>query len=120
MNIGIRFEEETATTERYNRMAAIDPMCLNPISNQVTNPFTGQKAWNLYGGYVFAGNGPDSLGRKAIRDIEFKPSPRIGFAYSLNEKTVIRTGYGLFYGVPYRRRDPRSSPAQHSRPPRRG
>ena len=27
MNIGFRFEEETATTERYNRMAAIDPMC---------------------------------------------------------------------------------------------
>ena len=43
MNIGFRLEEETATTERYNQMAAIDPYVLNPISNQVTNPFTGQK-----------------------------------------------------------------------------
>ena len=49
----------------------------------MTNPFTGQKPWNLYGGYVFAGNGPDSLGRRAIRGIEIKPSPRMGFAYSL-------------------------------------
>jgi len=101
MNIGIRFEQETAANERYNRMAAIDPSVKNPISSQVTNPFTGQNGWDLYGGYVFAGNGPDSLGRNAIRGTEFKPSPRIGFAYSLNEKTVIRTSYGLLYGVPF-------------------
>ena len=37
----------------------------------------------------------------AIRSIEVKPNPRIGIAYSLNDKTVIRTGYGIFYGVPY-------------------
>ena len=86
INIGFRLEEETATTERYNQMAAIDPGVKNPISSQVTNPFTGQKPWNLYGGYVFAGNGPGSLGRKAIRDIEFKPSPRIGVAYSLERE----------------------------------
>jgi len=101
MNVGFRLEEETAATERYNRMAAINPYVLNPISSQVTNPFTGQTPWNLYGGYVFAGNGQDSLGSKAIRGIELKPSPRLGLAYSLNDKTVIRTGYGLYYGVPY-------------------
>ena len=60
INVGFRLEEETATTERYNQMAAIDPYVLNPISNLVTNPFNGQKPWNLYGGYVFAGNGPGS------------------------------------------------------------
>ncbi len=26
-------------------------------------------------------------------------APRIGFAYSVNPKTVVRTGYGLFYGA---------------------
>lgn len=101
MNVGIRFEQETGTTERYNRMAAIDPYVLNPISSQVTNPLTGQKPWNLYGGYVFAGGGPDSLGRHSIRPIEIKPSPRIGLAYALDEKTVIRAAYGIFFGVPF-------------------
>jgi hypothetical protein len=101
INIGLRLEEETGTTERYNRMAAINPYVLNPISNQVTNPFTGQTPWNLYGGYVFPGSGPDSLGRPTIRDLEIKPNPRIGIAWSLNDKTVIRTGYGIFFGVPY-------------------
>jgi Cna protein B-type domain. len=101
MNIGFRLEEETGTTERYDRMAAINPYALNPISNQVTNPFTGQTPWNLYGGYEFAGNGPDSLKNHAIRGVEVKPSPRLGIAYALNDKTVIRTGYGIFFGVPY-------------------
>jgi len=101
INIGFRLDEETGTTERYNRMAAINPTVLNPISNQVTNPFTGQTPWNLYGGYVFPGSGPDTLGSRAIRGVEIKPNPRIGIAYSLNDKTVIRTGYGIFFGVPY-------------------
>ncbi|MGH7837909.1 MAG: hypothetical protein ACREQC_08810, partial [Candidatus Binataceae bacterium] len=101
MNVGFRIEEETGTTERYNRMAAISPYVLNPISSQVTNPFTGQTPWNLYGGYVFPGSGPDSLNSHAIRGIEIKPSPRIGLAYSLNDKTVIRAGYGVFFGGPY-------------------
>jgi Carboxypeptidase regulatory-like domain len=101
MNVGFRLEEETSTTERYNRMAAINPSILNPISSQVKNPFTGQTPWNLYGGYVFAGGGPDSLGNHAIRGIETKPSPRIGIAYSVDTKTVVRAAYGMFYGVPY-------------------
>jgi hypothetical protein len=101
MNIGFRLEQETGTTERFNRMAAIEPTVLNPVSNQVTNPFTGKAPWNLYGGYVFAGGGPDSLGNHAIRGIELKPSPRLGMAYSLNDKTVIRVAYGIFYGVPF-------------------
>ncbi|MGA8594682.1 MAG: carboxypeptidase-like regulatory domain-containing protein [Bryobacteraceae bacterium] len=101
INIGFRLEEETGTTERYNRMAAINPTVLNPISNDVTNPFTGQSPWNLYGGYVFAGSGPDSLGRNAIRGIEWKPDPRLGIAYSIDDKTVVRIAYGIFYGVPY-------------------
>jgi hypothetical protein len=101
MNIGFRLEEETGTSERYDRMAAINLNVQNPISNQVKNPFTGQTPWNLNGGYVFAGFGPDSLNNHAIRGIEIKPSPRIGLAYQLDDKTVIRTGYGIFFGVPY-------------------
>jgi hypothetical protein len=101
INVGFRLDEETGTTERYNRMAGINPYVLNPISSQVTNPFTGQSPWNLYGGYIFPGSGPNTLGSRTIRGVEVKPNPRIGIAYSLNDKTVIRTGYGIFFGVPY-------------------
>ncbi|MFN7920080.1 MAG: carboxypeptidase-like regulatory domain-containing protein [Bryobacteraceae bacterium] len=101
MNIGFRLEQETGTKERYDRMAAIDPYVLNPVSSKVKNPFTGQTPWNLYGGYVFAGTGDGSLGRHTIRPVEWKPSPRIGLAYSLDDKTVIRASYGMLFGVPY-------------------
>jgi len=92
INLGFREEEETAATERFNRISAINPAVLNPISQQV--------GFNVYGGYVFAGSGPDALGRRAIRPVEYKANPRIGIAYLLNDKTVVRAGYGIFYGVP--------------------
>jgi Carboxypeptidase regulatory-like domain len=91
-NLGFRIEQETATTERHNRLTAINPLILNPISQDV--------GFDVYGGYVFAGSGPDSLGRRAIAPIEWKPNPRIGIAYLLDPKTAIRAGYGIFYGVP--------------------
>lgn len=88
VNVGFRLEEETATTERFNRMVAIDPSAVNPISQDV--------GFDVYGGYLFAGG---SLGRRAIRPMEWKPNPRLGIAYSLNDKTVIRAGYGIFYSL---------------------
>ena len=90
MNIGFRIEEETSATERYNRLTAMDLTVVNPISQKV--------GFNVYGGYLFAGEG-GSLGRRAIRPTEYKMNPRIGLAYQLNAKTTVRTGYGIFYGV---------------------
>ena len=92
LNFGFRMEEETMAKERFNRLARISLTALNPISQQV--------GFNVYGGYVFAGNGPDSYGSRVAAPMELKPNPRIGLAYSLNDKTVIRAAYGLFYGVP--------------------
>jgi hypothetical protein len=99
VNLGFRLEEETATTERFNRMVSIDPTIVNPISQQLTNPATGQKPWNQYGVYLFPGTGPGTLGGRAIGPVELKPNPRLGIAYMLNDKTVLRAGYGVFYGL---------------------
>lgn len=92
INLGFRLEEQTTTTERYNRLTAINPLVLNPVSKDV--------GFNVYGGFVFAGNGPDSLGRRNIAPMQVNPNPRIGIAYMLNNNTVIRAGYGIFYGIP--------------------
>ncbi|PYQ19226.1 MAG: hypothetical protein DMF81_22530 [Acidobacteria bacterium] len=50
---------------------------------------------NLKGGLLFAGQGgvPRSLFDPDRNNVQ----PRVGFAYSLNAKTVIRGGYGLYY-----------------------
>jgi hypothetical protein len=91
INFGLRLEMEGSTTERYDQQTVMDPFIKNPLSDQ-----TGL---NLLGGYLFAGE-DQSLGRRGIRSMEFKWNPRLGIAYQLNSKTVIRTGYGIFYGVP--------------------
>ena len=53
---------------------------------------------NLRGGTLFGG---DTLGRREIRTvIPTQMNPRIGIAYQITPSTVIRTGYGSFYGMP--------------------
>jgi len=105
INVGFRMEEETGTKERFNRLNTMELNVLNPLSNLVS-PVTGQTVAsvlgrNVYGGYFFMGNGTDGIGRNTVVPIEYKPNPRIGLAYSLNDRTVIRAAYGIFYSVPY-------------------
>ncbi|MDQ1474166.1 MAG: hypothetical protein QOJ99_5646, partial [Bryobacterales bacterium] len=90
INAGLRWDFEHGVTERYDHLAAIDPFVKNPVSDKIQT--------NVTGGYLFAGG---SLGRRAIRDTSPRQiNPRIGLAYALDSKTVIRAGYGIFYGLP--------------------
>ncbi|MBI1787121.1 MAG: TonB-dependent receptor [Acidobacteria bacterium] len=91
VNVGLRWEIEAANTERYDQQTVMDPFAKNPLSDK-----TGL---DLRGIYLFAGEN-QTLGRRGVRDAEHKFNPRIGLAYQMNPKTVIRTGYGIFYGVP--------------------
>ncbi|MCX6604782.1 MAG: TonB-dependent receptor [Acidobacteria bacterium] len=91
INVGLRLELEGSTTERYNQQTVMDPFAKNPLS--------AKTGLDLRGVYLFAGE-DQTLGRRGIRSIEHKFNPRIGIAYQLNPKTVIRTGFGIFYGVP--------------------
>ncbi len=74
LNLGLRWDLFTPVSERYNRLSDF-------FLNSGTLAIAGQ-------------NGVSStiLG---TQDHNF--SPRIGAAYRLNEKTVVRAAYGLFY-----------------------
>ncbi len=86
INIGLRYEAETPYTERYNQINAFNVDLASPIRN---SSFP-----NLKGGLEFAGKG---LGRRVYQWDKLNFAPRVGFAYSLNQKTVLRWGAGLFY-----------------------
>ena len=88
MNVGLRWEIEGSNTERYDQQTVMDPFAKNPLSDK-----TGL---DLRGIYLFAGK-DQSYGRRGIRAAEHKFNPRIGLAYQLNQKTVIRSGYGIFF-----------------------
>jgi len=97
LNYGIRLERETGLTERNNQITVnFDQNAVNPLNSQVNliDPLTGQKR-QLLGGLVFAGvNGaPTQQGNQPA----MKAAPRVGAVFSLNDKTVLRGGWGLYY-----------------------
>ena len=100
INYGLRLERETGLAERDNQITVnFDQTVVSPLNNSMTfkDPLTGQ-ARTLTGGLIFAGvNGaPTVQGNQPA----VKPAPRVGAVYSFNEKTVLRSGWGLYYS-PY-------------------
>src|SRR5262245_11465266 len=88
LNAGLRYEVETGRNERYDRLSWFDPNAPSPIASKVGLP-------NLRGGLQFAGVGGNPRRQK---NSDFNNlGPRLGFAHSLNARTVVRGGYSLLY-----------------------
>jgi len=86
LNLGLRWNIWSPFTEVANRMSFFNPTLANPV------------AGGIPGALQFAGNGPDSCHcATPIDQHNVNPAPRVGLAYRLGEKTVIRAGYSIFY-----------------------
>jgi hypothetical protein len=66
---------------------------LSTLSLTTPNPGAGGRL----GALVFAGEGPGRFGSRSLAPSYYEWGPRLGLAYSLNSKTVIRAGVGIFY-----------------------
>lgn len=98
VNVGLRYGWSTPYTERYNHQQysdftgntgvtvplpdALDPTTTNPVALKGTTVFVGQQGF----------------GRHIATDWN-NVAPRFGFAYSMDTKTVVRGGAGIYYGL---------------------
>ena len=110
LNIGLRYEFESPLTERYNRsVSGLDFAAVQPIEAAVraryaANPTPEIPAdqFNVRGGLLFPAVDGRSRGFYETPKKNFMP--RFGLAYKLTEKTVVRGGYGIFFGFLGQRR----------------
>ena len=96
LNLGARVDLQGDWTERYDRILDFLPNAASPLADSnLINPTTGQSFANLTGAFALV-KSPQRPSRSAL-DPWRSISPRIGVSYQLDSKTVIRTGYGMFY-----------------------
>jgi hypothetical protein len=86
LNLGVRYELETPRTERHNQQVWFNPTLPSPLGNV---PGVGP----LEGGLEYA----TPSERTDINTNFGGIAPRVGLAYRLTPKMVLRGGYGIFY-----------------------
>ena len=86
LNIGLRYDIYGPYHEQYNRTSFLNPLTPNPA------------AGGRLGALEFAGYGPDTCNcRLPVHTYYGNVGPRIGIAYQVNDKTVIRSAFGILY-----------------------
>ena len=102
LNLGLRMEYESGSTERYNRMiGTYDPTLTLPITTGAQAAYAASPVpelpatqFRVVGASTYVGTG--GVSRSLVKP-ETMWLPRVGVAYQWNSKTVIRAGYGLYF-----------------------
>jgi hypothetical protein len=109
MNLGLRYEFETPLLEADNRsVRGFDPAVAQAMEAAAraalneTATGVSRASFNVKGGITFPGVNGQPSGLYETPKSNFMP--RVGLAYTLDSKTVIRGGYGMFYGFLGQRR----------------
>jgi hypothetical protein len=100
LNLGLRYDYEGATTEAQNRnVNGFDPNATLSITSAAqaayaANPIPqiAASAFKVRGGVTFASDSDPGFWNTDKNNFQ----PRAGFAYKVNDRTVVRGGWGLY------------------------
>jgi hypothetical protein len=88
VNAGLRWEIPGVWLERHNNLSTFDPTMTNPLAAPTGLPLKGE--------FVLVDSpGHPERGLKGEKFDLF--APRVGFAYRVDDKTVVRSAFGWFY-----------------------
>lgn len=112
LNLGMRYDSFAPWVDKNDIMANFDPNYKNASTGQVgrfiipstktlkylqptvtSNPPDGI-------GYVLAADSGLGVGRGLVKPNRQDFGPRVGWAYTVSEKSVVRGGFGLYYPTP--------------------
>jgi len=88
LNLGVRWEHSGPWTERFDRLSFF-----NPTQN---NQVLAAKGINVPGNVDLVNSTNDSY-RSNIYPNWHQFAPRVGMAYQIGQKSVVRAGYGMFW-----------------------
>ena len=85
LNLGFRYEVQTAPTYRHNEASTFDPNAVNPVSAVAGYP--------VLGALQFLSPGNSGIYHTRYTNV----APRLGFSYAATPRFSFRGGYGIFY-----------------------
>ncbi len=91
LNLGFRWDFPGSWTERFDRLTYFNPSVANPVTG-----CSGTAGSRCPGDLFLVKTGVNG-GRNNLPLDKHQAMPRLGLAYSLDKKTVIRAGYGIFF-----------------------
>jgi len=85
LDYGLRYDYGSYYKEQYGRLPNFSPTTPNPI-------FGGR-----LGAPIYEGSGPGRCDCQFAKNYPFQIGPRLGFAFQITPKTVLRGGFGIVY-----------------------
>jgi hypothetical protein len=83
LSYGLRWDVATRPFEVHDQMSSFSPSVMNPVG--------------VPGALIFAGSGQGRAGTRFVETWMNGFGPRLGLAYSVTPKTIIRTSAGIYY-----------------------